>query len=82
MGEGVHTPMKREVIASSVIASIGYDPVWHVLELEFRESGEIYDYFEVPAEEYEAFRNASSKGTYLNTIFKAKNYRVVRKNSE
>jgi hypothetical protein len=33
--------MKREPIDSRVIASMGYDPAWRVLELEFLETGEI-----------------------------------------
>jgi len=52
--------MKREPIESEVIASMGYDPVWKVLEIEFRQSREIYNYFEVPPEEYSAFRAAKS----------------------
>ncbi len=70
--------MKREAIESEVIASMGYDPVWKLLELEFRQSGEIYHYFEVPPAEYSAFRNAVSKGTYLNTVFKSRDYRSER----
>lgn len=70
--------MEREPIDSSVIASMGYDAAWRVLELEFRQSGEIYDYFDVPLEEYAAFRSAESKGIYLNTTFKAYGYRTVR----
>ena len=70
--------MKREPIDSDVIASMGYDPIWKVLEIEFRQSHEICDYFEVPSEEYSGFRNAESKGTYLNTIFKTHKYRVER----
>jgi len=70
--------MKREPIDSRVIASVGYDPAWRVLELEFLETGEIYDYFEVPPEIYAAFRSAASKGSYLNTTFKAYGYRYVR----
>jgi KTSC domain len=32
----------------------------------------------VPQQEYEAFRAAPSKGTYLNEIFKNKQYRYER----
>jgi hypothetical protein len=71
-------PMQREPIESSVIASVGYDKTWRVLELEFRQTGEIYDYFEVPPEEYAAFRGAESKGVYLNTVFKSRDYRYSR----
>jgi hypothetical protein len=70
--------MQREPIDSSVIASMGYDVAWQVLELEFRETKEIYDYFEVPPEVYSAFRSAQSKGTYLNTVFKMHEFRYVR----
>jgi KTSC domain len=70
--------MEREPLASDVIASMGYDPVWKVLEIEFRRSREVYDYFGVPAEEYAAFRNAESKGTYLNKVFRTRDYRYER----
>jgi KTSC domain len=70
--------MKREPVESDVIASMGYDPIWKVLQIEFRQSREVYDYFEVPPAEYSAFRSAESKGTYLNTVFKARNYRFER----
>ena len=52
--------MKRESVDSSVIASIGYAPVERILELEFRETGDIYDCFDVPAEAYAGFRSAQA----------------------
>jgi hypothetical protein len=55
--------MQRAPVESSSIASIGYAPQERVLELEFRQSGEVYQYFDVPAEEYTAFLAAGSKGT-------------------
>ncbi len=61
-----------------MIVSVGYDAAWRVLEVEFRETGEIYDYFEVPPEIYAAFRAAPSKGSYLNGIFKSRNYRYIK----
>jgi hypothetical protein len=57
---------------------MGYDPKWRMLEIEFKDTGEIYLYFDVPLEEYEAFRKAPSIGTYLNQTFKKKNYRYER----
>jgi hypothetical protein len=42
-----------------------------VLELEFRQSGEVYQYFDVPAQEHTAFLVADSKGTYLNVTSSA-----------
>jgi hypothetical protein len=70
--------MQREPIDSDVIASMGYDAAWHVLEIEYRQTQEIYAYFDVPPEEYVAFRNAESKGAYLNKTFKRRVYRYVR----
>ena len=57
---------------------MGYDPAWRVLEVEFKDTGEVYVYFSVPADEYEAFKQAPSKGTYLNQTFKKKGYRYER----
>jgi hypothetical protein len=70
--------MQRVSVDSSSIASIGYAPEEQVLELEFRESREVYQYFGVPAEEYAAFLAADSKGTYLNVHFKPRQYRYQR----
>lgn len=61
--------MKRERLDSSSLASAGYDPAAHVLEVEFRNGG-VYQYLEVEDDEYEEFRRASSKGRYLNREIK------------
>jgi hypothetical protein len=66
--------MQRVLVKSSTIASIGYAPDERVLELEFRQGGKVYQYFEVPFEEYNAFLQADSKGTYLNEKFKPRGY--------
>ena len=66
--------MLRDPIESSVIASMCYQADQRVLEIEFC-SGDIYAYIEVPEEEYTAFCNAESKGTYLNSVFKQRGYR-------
>jgi hypothetical protein len=69
--------MRRVPLNSTSIASIGYDPERFQLEIEFRESGDVYLYFDVPAEEYTDFMAADSKGTYLNQVFKPRGYRYV-----
>jgi len=56
----------------------GYAPQERVLELEFRQSGEIYQYFDVPGEEYTAFLAADSKGTFVNQQLKPRGYRYQR----
>ena len=65
-------------VDSSSIAAMAYDCAQRMLDIEFRESGEIYRYFEVPADEYAAFLEADSKGTYLNQQFKCAGYQYIR----
>lgn len=67
--------MRREPVESSVIAYMGYDPQRRELEIEYRANGDVYKYFDVTLEEYEAFLAAESKGEYLNLVFKPRNYR-------
>ena len=74
----IQESMQRVSVDSSSIASIGYAPEQQVLELEFRQSGEVYQYFDVPTEEHAAFLAADSKGTYLNLQFKPRQYRYRR----
>jgi len=47
--------MKRIPDDSSTIASIGYDADSLELEIEFRQTGDVYLYFDVPAAEYTDF---------------------------
>ena len=56
--------MQRLPVRSSTIVSIGYATQERMPELEFRQSGEAYQYFDVPPEDYAAFLAAESKGTY------------------
>ena len=56
--------MKRTSVSSSNLASVGYDEGNEILEIEFNHGG-IYQYFEVPKEEYEALMGASSLGSYF-----------------
>ncbi len=71
--------MRRTPIPdSTTIASAGYDPKRHELEIEFHDSGNIYRYFEVPPEEYAALLAAPSRGAYFNQMFKPHEYRYQR----
>ena len=69
--------MKRSAVNSTTIRSIGYDPRRRELEIEFLESGDIYRYFDVSAEENSEFMGAESKGTYLNQVLKPRNHRFI-----
>lgn len=57
--------MKRQKVNSSNLASIGYDKEKEILEIEFNHGG-VYQYFDVPIEEYEALMNADSHGSYFH----------------
>jgi hypothetical protein len=69
--------MRRDPVLSTSIASIGYVPEKRELEIEFRASGDVYRYFDVPGREHAAFMAAESKGTYLNQVFKPRGYRYL-----
>jgi hypothetical protein len=67
---------------SSVIAAMFYNDETRILTIVYRGKRGVYRYFDVPPEEFAAFRAAPSKGTYLNEIFKTRQYRYERiKNS-
>jgi len=72
--------MERQPVESEAISSIGYNKELHVLEIEYRDSGEVYDYLEVPEEEYQNFLSAESMGTYLNQDFKKRRYKYRKIN--
>ncbi|GAC1309672.1 MAG: hypothetical protein NVSMB24_25540 [Mucilaginibacter sp.] len=56
---------------STVVASMKYDPDAAILRVIFV-SGMVYDYKNVPEEEYAHMKAAGSKGTYLNKHIKGK----------
>jgi hypothetical protein len=71
-------PVPRERVESDAIASVGYDRDRGWLEIEFKEGGEVYRYFGVPEEEYQALIGADSRGKHLNQQFKERRYRYAR----
>ena len=54
---------------SSVVASMHYDATKSILRIVYV-SGMIYNYLNVPEEEYLKMKAATSKGTYLNKYIK------------
>lgn len=69
--------MDRKYVSSSNIASIGYDPMRMILEVEFL-NGSIYQYYDVPEELYIGLMAASSHGKFLNEYIKKGGYRFER----
>jgi hypothetical protein len=54
--------MRRVWVNSSSIASIGYEAAMCELEIEFRESGDVYRYFDVPEESMLPFSLPTQRG--------------------
>lgn len=69
--------MDRTYVTSSNIASIGYDSVQMILEVEFL-NGSIYHYYDIPESIYEGIMSAESHGKYLNEYVKKGGYRFER----
>lgn len=55
---------------STAISRILYEVKTCTLDVWFRESGELYRYYDVPPRIYDAFRKAGSKGRYFNHYIK------------
>lgn len=61
--------MEREMVESSTVLSIGYDPATETLEVEFKNGG-IYQYYNVPAPLHQEFMASESKGKFLHVYIK------------
>ena len=69
--------MNRSPVESSDIASIGYDPATHTLEIEFQ-TGALYEYQGVPADTHAQLMSAPSHGRYFNQHVKKGGFVCVR----
>lgn len=56
--------MKMQPVSSSNISEVGYDPETKTLRVKFKKGG-MWDYFDVSAEEHEAFISAPSIGKHF-----------------
>jgi hypothetical protein len=59
-------------VDSTNIEAIGYDASTRELYVRFLKSGETYVYYDVEDWEFEEFKSADSKGTFLNTNIKGR----------
>jgi len=62
--------MKREPVDSTAIKSIGYNEDKQLLEVEILETGRVYQYHDVPLEEYFDFMDAKSLEEYYNRVIR------------
>jgi hypothetical protein len=64
--------MERKEVESSLIKSIGYEPVTKTLEVEFRSKGSVYEYYHIPAAVWEGLCKADSIGVYFGHMVRGK----------
>ncbi len=64
--------MQRHAVHSSALNSAGYDPLSKILELEFRDSGGVWQYFGFSKATFNKFMHADSLGNFFVTRIKGK----------
>lgn len=69
--EEKETKIKRVPIASSNIATVGYDKETHILEIEFHH-GAIYQYIDLQERVFEELMSSPAKGAYFMNKIKSK----------
>jgi len=62
---------RLENLNSSVLASASYDEKLQLLTIAFK-SGKTYDFFDVPPEIWNGFKEAESKGSFFSRNIKGK----------
>ncbi len=58
--------MQRQAVNSSMIASVGYDTETATLEIQFKKSGDVRTYPDIPPAIYDGLMSAESIGKYFN----------------
>lgn len=69
--------MKRKNVNSSVLKAVGYDEKTTTLETELLNNA-LYEYYKVPAKEYNDLIKAPSLGEYYNKVIKKHKYKKLR----
>ncbi|AYL97191.1 KTSC domain-containing protein [Mucilaginibacter celer] len=64
--------MQRQRVQSSALSSVGYDPESRILELEFKESGDVWQYFGFPLATYKRFIESASLGHFFSKSIKGR----------
>jgi hypothetical protein len=72
----VYNYMRRHFIQSSVFKSVGYDREAKILEVEFLDSGSVWQYHAFPPLAYKKFINAESRGHFFATMIRNKYHEV------
>lgn len=64
--------MDREYVNSTMIASFGFDPNNSTLEIEFRGSNSVWQYYDVLESVYYDMKSAPSCGKFFNANIKGR----------
>jgi len=64
--------MHRQQVQSTALQSIGYDAQTHTLELEFRDNGGVWQYFNFKPAMLKKFVESESLGNFFVTRIKGK----------
>ena len=59
--------MTWAALESKMLSSAAYDDFKQVLYLRFRNTGDVYRYFEFTAADYQTFLNSESKGRFFRS---------------
>ncbi len=62
--------MERQPVSSSLIRSVGHDPVGSILEIEMIEPNRLYTFYDVPFSVHDELMEAASKGRYFNEFIR------------
>jgi KTSC domain-containing protein len=73
--------MNVTAVESTTLATVAYDEVRELLQLEVR-SQAMYQYFGVPAAVYEGLLRAPSKGSYFNEVIRGRFSYCLASNGE
>jgi len=74
--------MNRTAVDSSQIKSIGYDEGTQTLDVEFRYSGSVYTYSDVPKSVYDEMMASESVGKFFNAKVKGGGYKYEQQKQE
>jgi hypothetical protein len=59
--------MRWTALDSKMLSAVAYEDCKQILYLRFRNTGEVYRYFEFPAAAYQSFLNAESRGRFFRS---------------
>jgi KTSC domain len=59
--------MKWVALESKMLSALAYEDSRQILYLRFRNTGDVYRYFEFKAADYQAFLSAESKGRFFRS---------------